>query len=289
MDFKFFNKKVGEILEVISDEQYRKNKEDIRNNSKLKFYDFFDDLNIRIENLKYDAAIYLCKIFKICIFLFLIMIVLILINAALRTTDIPTYQITLLVGLMLILFLPLLFFGLVIIRNRIISKFLTLSVFVIPFPLLILIYLALSNGVLNSLDIDGICKLVIASFLLGIFTYKYIQFLPLYLIETSNKQITLFLTIITMLIGIDLSSNWGIIISCYLINVVLNQYLLDRKLEKSQEEAEKQFEAIILRGSKTEYADLRMCYGYGGIKYKEKILSNESFLRLIKLTEKDDD
>lgn len=289
MDFKLFNKKIGEILGVISDELYCKNKEDIRNNSKLKFYDFFDDLNIRIENLKYDAAIYLCKIFKICIFLFLIMIVLVLINAALRITDIPTYQKKLLVGLMLILFFPWLYFGLAIIRNRIISKFLTLSVFVIPFPLLILIYLALSNGVLNSLDIDGICKLVIASFLLGIFTYKYIQFLPLYLIETSNKQITLFLTIITMLIGIDLSSNWGIIISCYLINVVLNQYLLDRKLEKSQEEAEKQFEAIILRGSKTEYADLRMCYGYGGTKYKEKILSNESFLRLIKLTEKDDD
>ena len=59
-----------------------------------------------------------------------------------------------------------------------------------------------------------------------------------------------------------------------------HSYLISKKRKKAQEIFQEQ---LLLE--KTRYEELKRCYYHGGEKYKEKLLSTEKFLQLIKKRE----
>ena len=61
-------------------------------------------------------------------------------------------------------------------------------------------------------------------------------------------------------------------------------WLINFEVSKRKKVAQKIFEKQLLL-SNPDYEELKKCYYYGGEKYKEKILSTEKFLRLIKQRE----
>ncbi|HFR3977649.1 TPA: beta-carotene 15,15'-monooxygenase, partial [Streptococcus suis] len=56
--------------------------------------------------------------------------------------------------------------------------------------------------------------------------------------------------------------------------------IISYKMKKMQEEAEKIFRKEVLRIHPV-YANLKRCYVVGGETYKDKMLSNEKFLKVI--------
>mgnify|MGYP000984260775 FL=1 len=102
----------------------------------------------------------------------------------------------------------------------------------------------------------------------------------------ENILIVGLLTIITFIIGIDLDTvrPIGIALLTLLIQTVFFDFYQQRFLSKKNEEAQKIFEVQLLSHN-PDYGELKKCYYYGGEKYKEKLLSNEKFLKVIMASE----
>ena len=102
------------------------------------------------------------------------------------------------------------------------------------------------------------------------------------MINDYTNKITIFLTIVTLIFGPDLTCDFGMLFLTYLLNIALIQIGLSSKLEDNQSEAEKIFESILIGDTEKTYKNLLLCYAKGGNKYKEKILSNKEFLEIVR-------
>lgn len=261
-----------EILGMISREDYKKNQNEIENNSKLRFYNNKDDFNLRLQNMKHDSLKYYLVVLIAILFLFLLSVLLKDEVPDDSTKKILQIVIGIAIGAIVC------FFNFYV-RDKLISKYTKFSVFI--FPIQTLTFLYLFYKVLDQSEQYRILGFVVMSILLFLVSCKFIRFLPLYMIDTYNKNITIFLTIVTLIFGPDLTSDWGMVSLSYLLNITLIQILLDLRLEKNQAEAEKIFEKILIDDHDAKYADLLRCYAKGGNKYREKILENKQFLKVI--------
>lgn len=264
-------------------QRYEQNKKDIESNSKLSFYDYKEDLNLRLQNLESDS-----KKFYI---LGVVALVILLAVAVCNNTIAKNNSVLLagvLAGGILILVLSMIFFSFNSYRDAIIAKYKTLSIFVFQIPavlVLFLIYVVFDQKA--SYSFWGIISISLCLF---VYSEKFFKFLPLYLIDTFDKNVTVLLTVSTLLLAPYLSDHIGVICVSYLLNITIMQIRLNVKLKKSQLEAEEIFENVLLNyndgisddDKKIEYQKLLVCYAKGGDKYKEKILSDREFLKLIK-------
>ncbi|MCO4649648.1 hypothetical protein Si024_01060 [Streptococcus infantarius subsp. infantarius] len=262
-------------------QRYEQNKKDIESNSKLSFYDYKEDLNLRLQNLELDSK----KFYILRVVALVILIAFAVCNNAITQNN---FLKVLLVGVVLILVLIMIFFSFSSYRDYIISKYKTFSIFVFQIPVLLglfLIYLVFDQKA--SYSFLGI---ILISLFLLLCSEKFFKFLPLYLIDTFDKNVTVLLTVSTLLLAPYLSAHIGVICVSYLLNITIMQIRLNCKLKKSQLEAEEIFENVLLSDNdgisdddnKLEYQKLLVCYAKGGDKYKEKILSDREFLKLIK-------
>ena len=261
-----------EILGMISREDYKKNQNEIENNSKLRFYNNKDDFNLRLQNMKHDSLKYYLGVLIAILFLFLL--------SVLFKDEVPDDSTKKILQIVIGIAIGAIvcFFNFYV-RDKLISKYTKFSVFI--FPIQTLTFLYLFYKVLDQSEQYRILGFVVMSILLFLVSCKFIRFLPLYMIDTYNKNITIFLTIVTLMFGPDLASDWGMVSLSYLLNITLIQILLDLRLEKNQAEAEKIFEKILIDDHDAKYADLLRCYAKGGNKYREKILENKQFLKVI--------
>lgn len=261
-----------EILGMISREDYKKNQNEIENNSKLRFYNNKDDFNLRLQNMKHDSLKYYLVVLIAILFLFLL--------SVLFKDEVPDDSTKKILQIVIGIAIGAIvcFFNFYV-RDKLISKYTKFSVFI--FPIQTLTFLYLFYKVLDQSEQYRILGFVVMSILLFLVSCKFIRFLPLYMIDTYNKNITIFLTIVTLIFGPDLTSDWGMVSLSYLLNITLIQILLDLRLEKNQAEAEKIFEKILIDDHDAKYADLLRCYAKGGNKYREKILENKQFLKVI--------
>lgn len=261
-----------EILGMISREDYKKNQNEIENNSKLRFYNNKDDFNLRLQNMKHDSLKYYLGVLIAILFLFLL--------SVLFKDEVPDDSTKKILQIVIGIAIGAIvcFFNFYV-RDKLISKYTKFSVFI--FPIQTLTFLYLFYKVLDQSEQYRILGFVVMSILLFLVSCKFIRFLPLYMIDTYNKNITIFLTIVTLIFGPDLTSDWGMVSLSYLLNITLIQILLDLRLEKNQAEAEKIFEKILIDDHDAKYADLLRCYAKGGNKYREKILENKQFLKVI--------
>ncbi|EGF21625.1 beta-carotene 15,15'-monooxygenase [Streptococcus sanguinis] len=104
--------------------------------------------------------------------------------------------------------------------------------------------------------------------------------------ESENRLILGFLAIVTFIIGVDIDKvrSIGIFLLILIIQTssfdYYHSYLISKKRKKAQEIFQEQ---LLLE--KPRYEELKRCYYHGGEKYKEKLLSTEKFLQLIKKRE----
>lgn len=104
--------------------------------------------------------------------------------------------------------------------------------------------------------------------------------------ESENRLIVGFLAIVTFIIGVDIDKVRSIGIFLLILSIqtssfdYYHSYLISKKRKKAQEIFQEQ---LLLE--KPRYEELKRCYYHGGEKYKEKLLSTEKFLQLIKKRE----
>ena len=103
----------------------------------------------------------------------------------------------------------------------------------------------------------------------------------------ENRLILGILAIVTFIIGVDIDKvrPIGIVLLVLVIQTAFFEFCQSQLLSKMYEKAQEIFEEQLLL-EKPRYEELKKCYYYGGEKYKEKLLSTEKFLRLIKKREK---
>lgn len=249
----------------------------IESGSKLQFYNNKDDFNLRLQNMKYDYLMSYLGLLIILLLLFLLSVLCKDVVPDDGTKKILSIVIWILLG-------ATVWFGTLFIRDIFISKCTKRSLFIFPIPTLIFLYLFYKEfDQTEQYRILGFSVMVVVLLLESL---KFIRFLPLYMIDVYSNNITIFLTIVTLIFGPDLTSDWGMVSLSYLLNITLIQIILNLRLEKNQSEAEKIFEKILIDDNGAQYADLRRCYAKGGNKYREKILENKQFLKVINDIEK---
>lgn len=247
------------------------NKEDFNDNSKLSFYDYTEDFNFRLQNLELNLSGS-----KLVIIVALLLALAVVGWIHQRELDRAFFTITgiaVLLGIVIVVA-----FAFVGIRNIIIKNIPQISIFLVPSIGAVIYYVPY-----KILDLSGLNKVIIVLILvllLWCFSKKIIELIPLYLIETYNKNITIIFTVITLCIEPNQPDIKTLMLG-YLLNLILLQINLDTKLEESQQEAEKLFEDILIGKQKKTYRNLLECYAKGGNKYKEKILSNKEFLEMV--------
>lgn len=248
------------------------NKEDFNDNSKLSFYDYTEDFNFRLQNLEPNLS-GLNSVITVVLFLVLLAV------GWFHRSALDRSFFGFIIGIAVIfVIVTLVAFAFVSIRNIIIKNIPQISIFLVP-----LIGVAIYYVPYKIADLYEINKAIIVFglvILLWLFSKIIIELIPLYLIETYNKNITIFFTVITLCIEPNQPDIKTLMLG-YLLNLILLQINLDTKLEESQQEAEKLFEDILIGKQKKTYRNLLECYAKGGNKYKEKILSNKEFLEMV--------
>ena len=122
------------------------------------------------------------------------------------------------------------------------------------------------------------------------------------IVFTNNTQLLNIFSVILLFIGgsellrIDIScliknqKLWQILplyfIVCGTISFIIENIIIDYQFSKSEKFAQEIFQEQLLKNEDDiDYNRLVECYYYGGEKYKEKLLSTEKFLKLIKKRE----
>ena len=104
--------------------------------------------------------------------------------------------------------------------------------------------------------------------------------------ESENRLILGFLAIVTFIIGVDIYKvrSIGIFLLILIIQTSFFEYYHSYLISKKRKKAQEIFQEQLLL-EKPRYEELKRCYYHGGEKYKEKLLSTEKFLQLIKKRE----
>lgn len=118
------------------------------------------------------------------------------------------------------------------------------------------------------------------------FVLKYQNIFELEDMGSENRLILGILSIVTFIIGVDIDKvrPIGIALLILVIQTAFFEFCHSRLLSKMHGEAQKIFQAQLLL-KVPQYEKLKKCYYYGGEKYKEKLLSNEKFLKVIMVSE----
>ena len=105
--------------------------------------------------------------------------------------------------------------------------------------------------------------------------------------KSENRFILGLLAILTFIIGVDLDKVRPISIALLIlvIQTAIFEFYYPHLISKNHKKAQNIFQEQLLL-EKPRYKELKKCYYHGGEKYKEKLLSTEKFLRLIKKREK---
>ena len=261
------------IVGLISREDYQKNKNEIESSSKLQFYNKKDDFNLRLQNMNHDSL-------KAYVSLSIVVGLLFIISVLFKDKIPDDGNKKILQIVFCILIGAIAWLVVVFIRDKSISKWTKTSIFIFTIPTLFFLYIFYK--VLDQSGQYRILGFIFMLIILSCVSLKFIKFLPLYMIDAYNNNITIFLTIVTLIFGPDLTSELGMLSLTYLLNIALIQIGLNSKLEKNQSEAEKIFEDILIGDKEKTYTNLLLCYAKGGNKYKEKILSNKEFLEIVR-------
>lgn len=252
----------------ISDEKYIENQKNIDSFSKLKFSSYEDDFELRKENLKYKTVRYMLVIFLA----FLLSIFLLyLMHFKGEIIWIFVYILSLMVGYLFIRYY--------------IFKFPRMCL--ILFPLIFIVPLIHIFSLFN-LDVCSLkCALFLVSTFLAFISATLYLLLPKYIRGEISESVSLLLTIIAIFSKIQPFDNY-IFFNLILVEIGVNLSFVEltHKFVKNEDiiTAEKYFREELL-SSNPSYEKLRQCYGKGGASYKEKILSNEKFLRIIEQEE----
>ena len=105
--------------------------------------------------------------------------------------------------------------------------------------------------------------------------------------RSENRFILGLLAILTFIIGVDFDKVGPISIALLIlvIQTAIFEFYYPHLISKNHKKAQNIFQEQLLL-EKPRYKELKKCYYHGGEKYKEKLLSTEKFLRLIKKREK---
>ncbi|HEM6340086.1 TPA: hypothetical protein U2D04_001718 [Streptococcus suis] len=139
---------------------------------------------------------------------------------------------------------------------------------------------SLDNNIKDFWYITGITAF---SLLVSVFTSLHKKnIFDLEKLEKYSTFISTVLALVTYIINISISDvNFaGQFLFFLLIEMLTSSSIISYKMKKMQEEAEKIFRKEVLRIHPV-YANLKRCYVVGGETYKDKMLSNEKFLKVI--------
>ena len=264
--FDIIKDKIG--LNSISKEKYIENQSNIKSFSKLKFSSYEDDFELRKENLNYITVRWMLVLFPaflIYIFLFNFM----------HFRGGIFWIILYILSLMVV--------------------YLCIRYYIFKFPrsclvLFPLIFIVPLIRIFSLLNLDGSslkwALFLVSICLVSISSTLYLLF-PKYIIGEISEIVTIFLTIIAIISKIlPLDNHIFFNLILVEIGVNLSFFELTHKFVKKEDiiTAEKYFREELL-SSNPSYGKLIQCYGKGGASYKEKILSNEKFLRIIEQEE----
>ena len=105
-------------------------------------------------------------------------------------------------------------------------------------------------------------------------------------INSGNEVLLIILSIPTFIIGVDIEKirPIGFILLTLVIHTVFTSMYISYRLSKNYKKADELFQRELLSATPN-YTNLKECYYHGGEKYKEKLLSTEKLLRIIKENE----
>lgn len=153
-----------------------------------------------------------------------------------------------------------------------------------PIPVIVILWLlrqVLSNASLCNIIIIGFLGLLFIMFL-GI---KLIKLIPPYLNYTIGKQITLVLGIMTVPKLESITEDNGLLLmwTFYIIGLNIIMLLMDYYQSRAYKNSLERLHKILVSSDSDDaiYKKLVECYYLGGEKIKEKIMLNETFLKII--------
>ncbi|MBZ2039754.1 hypothetical protein [Streptococcus sanguinis] len=143
----------------------------------------------------------------------------------------------------------------------------------------------LENNLILTMFIVSIVSMIVI--LLLFFIIKSQSIFQIEASSSSPAIILSILAILTLIFEVDLSKHqmWALIVLLLTISSTILDLLINNKCLDGHEIAQEIFQEQLLL-EKPRYKELKKCYYHGGEKYKEKLLSTEKFLRLIKKREK---
>lgn len=159
---------------------------------------------------------------------------------------------------------------------------------IVIFSILISRFIPILVGESNYLGI-GISVLIATRMMIWILK-GIIKSQPSFRFGDYNSSPTTILAILAILIYIFGDVDWekNYIWSLTIIIVTISSYgievVIDDLYAEGEQKAQKIFQAQLLL-KVPQYEKLKKCYYYGGEKYKEKLLSNEKFLKVIMASE----
>lgn len=105
-------------------------------------------------------------------------------------------------------------------------------------------------------------------------------------INSGNEVLLIILSIPTFIIGVDIEKirPIGFILLTLVIHTVFTSMYISYRLSKNYKKADELFQRELLSATPN-YTNLKDCYYHGGEKYKDKLLSTEKLLRIIKRNE----
>lgn len=267
-------------LNRITKEEYNENKKNIKRNALLRFNDYSLDLKARTDNIIFDS-------FKPFGLLFMFIIVFFIFSNVLKFLNIEFIKNKPIMSIIIFVLFFIIIFGIIVLSNIFIIKN-----WLIQFPRIASIFspiliILLSYNFLESIFQNTYIVIIVLSVLSFGVSYYTINMLPNYLDVDINDMVTLFLSIFTILVEI-LPTKLPPFINATLIVIVVNlnsvNIYLNHRSKKCEEKAKKIMETQLM-SKKVSYNELLKCYAVGGQKYKDKILENQRFLRLIRSKE----
>ncbi|HFU4189238.1 TPA: hypothetical protein ACGO8C_000733 [Streptococcus suis] len=266
---------------------YESNKQKIDSRLHLKISDFTEDFKMRLENMKYESKNLLLKV----------VISWIIFMSIAYVIDIDWIKGNPLLSAPFFSFVSLVIFGAIYylflyLNQSLFSKgHFKMIYFTIPLPwlvfdLIIWHFIRFDN---TNINITIIFLTVFISIFHSKFFYKSTPNYLLDIIVEDFSAVLSLISIITLLVSPSLFSSknqWILIysLSCILLTILLISvtFFANKKLRNNTEEARLIFrEQLLIQSSQIDYDMLKKCYALGGEQYKDKMLSNEKFLKII--------
>jgi hypothetical protein len=291
------------ILKLVLNNSQRESYISYTNKSSLRIIDNIEFLK---DGSDYKITLYLCYA---TVNIFAALILFFAIPVGLNRIDILSLNITsviLIASLLLIIFLifnSYIYFSMLPLRRynqvRVIISFIFISL--ICCILVFVPFLPSNNlfqNIFQEIDLNIIFDKKIWFFWLLTILLFFISCVSSYLflknqntfdledINSGNEVLLIILSIPTFIIGVDIEKirPIGFILLTLVIHTVFTSMYISYRLSKNYKKADELFQRELLSATPN-YTNLKDCYYHGGEKYKDKLLSTEKLLRIIKENE----